>query len=160
MRAMPRLCRLRPLFDELLNSIPGCYDCTDDATTTTATTTTTAIATTTTTASTTTTTTTSSSHLTEFYLLPQFYRMILHLVEEGRDFTIVFRTYGIDTLTVGASYVCFCGVDVRAIGQVCDEFNRFCEGLHPLFPKVQLNGENGTRDLRVHKLRASVGLWR
>eukprot|EP01129_Flabellula_baltica_P010593 TRINITY_DN4497_c0_g1_i3.p2 TRINITY_DN4497_c0_g1~~TRINITY_DN4497_c0_g1_i3.p2 ORF type:complete len:218 (+),score=34.66 TRINITY_DN4497_c0_g1_i3:42-656(+) len=65
-----------------------------------------------------------------FSLLPSFYDCVCEY-GESRDVTFVFRTFGNDC------------------EELIAEFNRFCDGLHPLYPGVKFNGEDGTRDLRV-----------
>ena len=49
-----------------------------------------------------------------FVFLSLFFTMI-KLFEDGRDFSIIFRSYGLDTILVS------------------EEFNEFCKGNHPLF---------------------------
>ena len=53
------------------------------------------------------------------FLLPSFLELVRHLEEEGRDYAIVFRTFGTDTK------------------EVAEEWNLFCTGGHPLFPGMQ-----------------------
>ena len=55
------------------------------------------------------------------YLVPSFFKVINHLRDLGVDFDIVFRTFGTDIIDLSK------------------EYNRFCEGRHPMF-----NGRNGT----------------
>jgi len=70
-----------------------------------------------------------------YYILPAFYEFVLHLHKNfkngGPDFKIVFRTFGED------------------ITDVMKEFNDFCNGKHPDYPNVELNGKNGSKDIRL-----------
>lgn len=52
------------------------------------------------------------------FLLPSFLNLIQYLQQTGRNFRLIFRTFGSD------------------IGDVIQEFNLFCEGRHPCFPGV------------------------
>lgn len=70
------------------------------------------------------------------FILPSFFHLLIHLEEQGRDFRVVFRTFGID------------------LPHVVKEFNCFCRGEHPLFPKVPA----GLRR-RVIELPRGTGEW-
>lgn len=52
------------------------------------------------------------------YILPSFFNLINHLNKFNRDFTVIFRTYGMDAPSVLA----------------CTEL--FTQGLHPAFPEI------------------------
>mmetsp|Transcript_59681 Transcript_59681/g.167252 ORF Transcript_59681/g.167252 Transcript_59681/m.167252 type:complete len:291 (+) Transcript_59681:1-873(+) len=54
------------------------------------------------------------------------------LKRRGRSFSVVFRTFGTD-------------MDE----EIESEFNEFCEGRHPLFPEVILDGSDGLADHRM-----------
>ena len=64
-------------------------------------------------------------------LLPSFFKLMKHLHDARRDFTLVFRTYGSD------------------IPEVAAELNAFCEGRHPEHPEVRLDGRAGGPDRRL-----------
>ena len=66
----------------------------------------------------------------QHFILPSFFELILHLVQTKRTFSIIFRTFGDD------------------IEKLKENFNHFCEGKHPLYPDVCLDGRNGSVDLR------------
>lgn len=53
-------------------------------------------------------------------LVPGFLRLIRDLTEEGRDFSVAFRTFGCD------------------LPKVAKDWNRFCDGAHPLHPGFSL----------------------
>ena len=57
----------------------------------------------------------------KYFLIPAFFRTLLHLRKRKRDFSITFRTHGKDLINV------------------IEEFNNFWDGNHPTY-----NGENGT----------------
>jgi len=68
-----------------------------------------------------------------FTLLKSFYQTIVHLVHhQKRNISLCFRTFGTD-------------LDV-----IPEEWNAFCEGLHPFFQNVKFNGKDGSVDLRLH----------
>lgn len=53
------------------------------------------------------------------WILPSFFQLLRDLVQEGREFAIVFRTFGTDLPRV-----------LRAV------FRALNEGVHPLFPDL------------------------
>lgn len=65
-------------------------------------------------------------------LLPSFYFLLQELKRRGRSFSVVFRTFGTD-------------MDESIEG----EFNEFCQGRHPLFPMLVLDGSDGLADHRM-----------
>lgn len=69
-----------------------------------------------------------------YHIVPSFFRVIEYLAEHNIEFNLLFRTFGID------------------IVNVCDEFNLFCEGLHPAYvPSRKLDGTDPLyrKDLRI-----------
>jgi hypothetical protein len=67
----------------------------------------------------------------QYHILPSFVHLISKLDEMNVDFTLVFRTFGID------------------IPRVAEEFNLICEGKHPFFKGcVSLVHAGIQRDLR------------
>ena len=56
-----------------------------------------------------------------YSVIPAFFKTILYLKKQKREFSIVFRTHG------------------RELSTIIEELNLFCDGRHPAF-----NGENGT----------------
>lgn len=68
------------------------------------------------------------------HMLPSFFAAVDFLCDANVDFRLLFRTYGVD------------------LGNVCTEFNLFCEGKHPIFrPKRLLDGSDAAypHDLRI-----------
>lgn len=68
---------------------------------------------------------------TEIRLIPSFLRLLLYLKQAGRSFCLCFRTFGVD------------------LHDVAEELNKFCEGRHPLFPGVTMDGTDGMPDYRL-----------
>ena len=66
------------------------------------------------------------------FVAPSYFATIAGLADAGRDFSIVFRTFGSD------------------LPEVIAEHNLFCEGRHPLLPPRKFDGSDGGMDLRVH----------
>jgi hypothetical protein len=64
-------------------------------------------------------------------LLPSFLELLAELKRRKRSFTVVFRTFG---------------EDLEAVSQ---DLNHFCEGTHPMFPGVRMDGSDGQSDYRV-----------
>jgi len=71
-----------------------------------------------------------------FFLIPSFYRLILNLHEQERNFRIIFRTFGV------------------ALPEVIQEFNTFCEGGHPSFPQTPPNLRR-----RTVRMPSDTGQW-
>jgi len=67
----------------------------------------------------------------DVHVITSFFELMKHLKQEGRSFTVCFRTFGED------------------MESVLDELNLFCEGRHPRFPGVYLDGSDGFPDYRV-----------
>ena len=74
-----------------------------------------------------------------FIFLSLYFTMI-KLQQEGRDFAIIFRSFGDDSEVVS------------------QEFNAFCQGLHPIFdgsnpsfPKVYFDGTHGSKNYMITK---------
>jgi hypothetical protein len=71
------------------------------------------------------------------FIIPSFFKLILNLRKQKREFAIVFRTFGSD------------GTEIEL------EFNRFCEGTHPCYngkngtPLARFDGSKGTKDMRL-----------
>lgn len=63
-------------------------------------------------------------------IIPSFFEMMQELKREKRSFTLFFRTFGED------------------LGDIAVELNNFCEGRHPLFPGVRMDGSDGEADYR------------
>lgn len=65
-------------------------------------------------------------------LIPPFFEMLVSLKRNRRSFSLCFRTFGED------------------LPQVANELNQFCEGRHPLFPGIYMDGSDGDPDYRWH----------
>jgi hypothetical protein len=73
----------------------------------------------------------------KYHMIPSFFRMLIYLKKQKREFSVVFRTFGED------------------LEKCIWEFNQFCEGKHPCFsgrngtPMIKFDGTKGTKDLRL-----------
>jgi len=73
-------------------------------------------------------------------VIAAFFDLVADLVKNDRSFSIVFRTFGSDLPAVQA------------------EFNAFCAGEHPRYPKLRLDGSaEGKPDLRL--TAENTGSW-
>lgn len=76
------------------------------------------------------------------FLLPCFIHVLIELKRQGRSFTLLFRTYGLD------------------LAKVQKELNALCEGKHPLYPDVRMDGSDGEADYRMHlESLTQSGTW-
>ena len=72
----------------------------------------------------------------KYHLIPSFFRTLMYLKKQKREFAVVFRTFGSDS------------------ENVIHEFNKFCSGEHPCFngknntPQVRLEGSKNSKDFR------------
>ena len=72
-----------------------------------------------------------------YFLIPSFFRLLIFLKKSKREFSIVFRTFGLD------------------LKSVVYEFNKFASGEHPCYsgkggtPLVKFDGSKGVKDLRI-----------
>jgi len=82
----------------------------------------------------------------KYFIMPSFFKTLMYLQKLGRDFAVVFRTFGHD------------------LENVIWEFNKFCSGQHPCYngkngmPLVKFDGSRGTKDLRIND-RYQQGLF-
>ena len=73
----------------------------------------------------------------KYHLIPSFFRTLIFLKKQKREFAVLFRTFG------------------KELDKIVWEFNRFCNGLHPCFsgrngtPLIRFDGSKGTKDLRI-----------
>ncbi|CAJ1445899.1 unnamed protein product [Effrenium voratum] len=73
-------------------------------------------------------------------VIAAFFELLVELLNKGRSFSIVFRTFGSDLPAVQA------------------EFNAFCAGQHPKYPDLRLDGSaEGKPDLRLKA--ENTGSW-
>ena len=72
-----------------------------------------------------------------YHLIPSFWRTLIYLKKQRREFSVCFRTFGQD------------------LPLVTWEFNQFCIGNHPCFsgrnstPLIKFDGSKATKDLRI-----------
>jgi len=73
----------------------------------------------------------------KFHLIPSFFRTLIYLKKQKREFSVCFRTFGKD------------------LQKVAWEFNRFCSGTHPCYsgrngtPLIRFDGSKNAKDLRL-----------
>jgi hypothetical protein len=73
----------------------------------------------------------------KYHIIPSFFRTLIFLKKQKREFSVCFRTFGED------------------LSAVVYEFNQFCSGQHPCFsgrngtPLIKFDGSKGTKDLRI-----------
>jgi hypothetical protein len=73
----------------------------------------------------------------KYHLIPSFFRTLIFLKKQKREFAVCFRTFGKDIKTI------------------VWEFNSFCNGQHPCYsgrngtPMIKFDGSKGTKDLRI-----------
>ena len=71
-----------------------------------------------------------------YHLIPGFFRTLMFLKKQKKEFSVVFRTFGVD------------------LPEVVFEFDKFCRGEHPCFngrnntPLVKLDGNKNSKDFR------------
>ena len=76
----------------------------------------------------------------KFHLIPSFFRTLIYLKKQKREFAVAFRTFGHD------------------LKNVIWEFNKFCSGQHPCYsgrngtPLIKFDGSKGTKDLRIRDI--------
>ncbi len=73
----------------------------------------------------------------KYHLIPSFFRTLIYLKKNKREFAISFRTFGED------------------LEKVTWDVNRFGNGQHPCYsgrngtPLIKFDGSKGTKDLRI-----------
>lgn len=73
----------------------------------------------------------------KYFLVPSFFRTLMYLKKQKKEFAVVFRSFGTE------------------IDQVVWEYNRFCSGEHPCFngrnntPLVKFDGNKNSKDMRI-----------
>ena len=79
-----------------------------------------------------------------YHLIPSFFKTLVYLKKNKRDFQVLFRTFADD------------------LPAIIFEFNRFCDGEHPCFngrggnPLVKFDGSKGTKDFRIKEQQQGV----
>ena len=73
----------------------------------------------------------------KFHIIPSFFRTLIFLKKQKREFSVVFRNMG-----------------HRDLDKIVWEFNRFCSGTHPCYsgrngtPLIRFDGSKNAKDLR------------
>lgn len=77
----------------------------------------------------------------KFHLIPSFFRTLIYLKKNKREFGLAFRTFGHD------------------LENVLWEFNEFARGNHPCYsgrngtPLIKFDGSKGTKNLAIRDPR-------
>lgn len=85
----------------------------------------------------------------KYHIIPSFYRALIFLKKQRRDFQIVLRSFE-------QSYA----------DKIKWEFNRFCSGQHPCFsgrngaPLILFDGSKGTKDMRIQSVEQQASFYR
>jgi hypothetical protein len=75
----------------------------------------------------------------KYHTIPSFFRLLIFLKKQKREFAVCFRTFGKD------------------LKNIVWEFNQFCSGQHPCYsgrngtPLIKFDGSKGTKDLRIRE---------
>lgn len=83
-----------------------------------------------------------------YHLIPSFFRTLMYLKKNKREFSLVFRTFGNDK------------------EHFTYEFNRFCSGEHPAFngrnntPQVKFDGSKNCKELRFQSAFQHAVMYR
>lgn len=72
-----------------------------------------------------------------YHIIPSFFRMLMFLKKQKKEFAVAFRTFGSE------------------LDNVVYEFNKFCQGEHPCFngrnntPLVKMDGSKNAKDMQI-----------
>ena len=83
-----------------------------------------------------------------YHLIPSFFRTLIFLKKQKREFAVVFRTFEED------------------LANVKWEFNQFASGLHPCYsgrngtPHVKFDGSKGTKNFKFRDLTQTCCYYR
>ncbi len=84
----------------------------------------------------------------KYHLIPSFYRLLMYMKKQKREFAVVFNTFGSE------------------LDNVVYEFNKFCNGEHPCFngrngaSLVKMDGSKNSKDYRIRDPSQRVTLYR
>jgi hypothetical protein len=83
-----------------------------------------------------------------YHLIPSFFRTLMYLKKQKKEFAISFRTFGTD------------------LDDVVYEFDKFCKGEHPCFngrnnmPLVKMDGSKNSKDFRFKSDEQHCSIYR
>ena len=83
-----------------------------------------------------------------YHLIPSFFRLLMYMKKQKREFAIVFNTFGSE------------------LDNVIYEFNKFCTGEHPCFngrngaSLVKLDGSKNSKDFRIRDHAQRLTMYR
>lgn len=84
----------------------------------------------------------------KYHLIPSFFRLLMYMKKQKREFSIVFNTFG------------------KEMDNVVYEFNKFCSGEHPCFngrngtPLVKFDGSKNQKDFRIRDPSQRATIYR
>ena len=84
----------------------------------------------------------------KYHLIPSFFRLMMYMKKQKREFAVVFNTFGTE------------------LDNVVYEFNKFCSGDHPCFngrngaSLVKMDGSKNQKDYRIRDPSQRVTLYR
>lgn len=84
----------------------------------------------------------------KYHLIPSFFRLLMYMKKQKREFSIVFNTFGTE------------------MDNVVYEFNKFCSGEHPCFngrngtPLVKFDGSKNQKDFRIRDPSQRATIYR
>ena len=83
-----------------------------------------------------------------YHLIPSFFRLLMYMKKQKREFAVVFNTFGSE------------------LENVVYEFNKFCSGEHPCFngrngaSLVKFDGSKNQKDYRIRDPAQRVAMYR
>lgn len=84
----------------------------------------------------------------KYHLIPSFYRLMMYMKKQKREFAVVFNTFGSE------------------LDNVVYEFNKFCSGEHPCFngrngsSLVKMDGSKNQKDFRIRDPSQRATMYR
>lgn len=83
-----------------------------------------------------------------YHLIPSFWRLLMYMKKQKREFAVVFNTFGSE------------------LDNVVYEFNKFCSGEHPCFngrngaSLVKFDGSKNSKDFRIREPSQRLTMYR
>lgn len=84
----------------------------------------------------------------KYHIIPSFFRLLMYMKKQKREFAVVFNTYG------------------KELDSVVYEFNKFCAGEHPCFngrngaSLVKFDGSKNQKDMRIRDPSQRLTMYR
>ena len=83
-----------------------------------------------------------------YHLIPSFFRLLMYMKKQKREFAVVFRSYG------------------KQLDNVVYEYNKLCSGEHPCFSGrnggslVKFDGSKHSKDFRIVDPAQTISIYR